>query len=123
MGREHHGTNCAYRANPDEPCTCGVTERTEREMHAAWRKRAEEAETALAAMTKERDDQAEAVRKLARVAAWMKLNMADPRIASACLRRHVDGVEKLVPLVEAFNTDWLDAMNNPIARAAVEGER
>lgn len=62
-------------------------------------------ETALAAMTKERDDQAEAVRKLARVAAWMKLNMADPRIASACLRRHVDGVEKLVPLVEAFNTD------------------
>lgn len=80
-------------------------------------------ETALAAMTKERDDQAEAVRKLARVAAWMKLNMADPRIASACLRRHVDGVEKLVPLVEALNTDWIDAMNNPIARAAVEGER
>ena len=63
MGREHHGTNCAYRADPDEPCTCGVTERTEREMHAAWRKRAEEAETALAAMTAERDDQAEALRQ------------------------------------------------------------
>ncbi len=61
MGREHHGTNCAYRADPDEPCTCGVTERTEREMHAAWRKRAEEAETALAAMTAERDSLKDAV--------------------------------------------------------------
>jgi len=68
MGREHHGTNCAYRANPDEPCTCGVTERTEREMHAAWRKRAEEAETALAAMTAERDGLRDAARAACRMA-------------------------------------------------------
>lgn len=46
--RENHGMNCAYRADSDEPCTCGLVLRialqTEQTMHAAWRKRAEEAE-------------------------------------------------------------------------------
>ena len=108
MGREHHGTNCAYRADPDEPCTCGVTERTEREMHAAWRKRAEEAETALAAMTAERDEQAEAVRVLAgECCEW--------RVAHVC--SPVSLID--APIIRARKR----TMNNPIARAAVEGER
>ena len=50
----------------------------------------------------------------------MMINMDDPRIAALCLRLHVDGVEKLVPLVEALNTDWIDMMNNPTAAAAVK---
>jgi len=63
-----HGMNCPHHADKDEACTCALTERT---MHAAWRKRAEEAETRIAALeaqvkalTAERDAQAEAVRVL-----------------------------------------------------------
>lgn len=171
--RESHGMNCAHRSDSDEPCTCACRYHaavdTERTMHAAWRKRAEEAErenadlrarleaaekdrdneladnTGLAlkcaALAEEcdnfkalasretsrrldaekaRDEQAEAVKRLGRVAAWMMINMDDPRIAALCLRLHVDGVEKLVPLVEALNTDWIDMMNNPTAAAAVK---
>ena len=64
-----HGMNCPHHADKDEACTCALTERT---MHAAWRKRAEEAETRIAALeaqvkslTADRDAQAEAVRVLA----------------------------------------------------------
>jgi len=42
-----HGMNCPHHADKDEACTCALTERT---MHAAWRKRAEEAETRIAAL-------------------------------------------------------------------------
>lgn len=46
--RESHGMNCAYRSDSDEHCTCACRYHaavdTERTMHAAWRKRAEEAE-------------------------------------------------------------------------------
>jgi len=124
MGREHHGTNCAYRANPDEPCTCGVTERTEREMHAAWRKRAEEAETALAAMTKERDDQAEAVRVLGMcVEARRREKIArdgfNVHDATKQTHAHHDWVKAIE---DRFTADGL-VDTNPIARAAVEGER
>ncbi len=46
--REAHGMNCAYRSDSDELCTCACRYHaavdTERTMHAAWRKRAEEAE-------------------------------------------------------------------------------
>ncbi len=66
--RENHGMNCAYRADSDEPCTCGVVLRialqTEQTMHTAWRKRAEEAErenadlrARLEAVTKDRDNE------------------------------------------------------------------
>lgn len=45
-----HTRSCANLANRDESCTCGLNWRvdlqTEREMHAAWRKRAEQAEAA-----------------------------------------------------------------------------
>lgn len=136
MGREHHGTNCAYRANPDEPCTCGVTERTEREMHAAWRKRAEEAETALAAMTADRDGEMW-LKKLA----WAERDIARARHAEVCKER--DAQAEAVSLLAGECSEWrlahvcspvslIDApiirarkrtMNNPIARAAVEGER
>lgn len=48
-----HGMNCSGRAGDESGCTCGLLWRdqleTERTMHAAWRKRAEEAEAALAA--------------------------------------------------------------------------
>ena len=54
-----HGMNCPHHADKDEACTCALTERT---MHAAWRKRAEEAEARIAALesqvkalTEERD--------------------------------------------------------------------
>lgn len=39
-----HGMNCPHLADKDEACTCAATERT---MHAAWRKRAEEAENRI----------------------------------------------------------------------------
>lgn len=43
-----HTRTCANLANRDEACTCGLRWRielqTEREMHQAWRKRAEESE-------------------------------------------------------------------------------
>lgn len=42
-----HGMNCPHHADKDEACTCALTERT---MHAAWRKRAEEAEARIAAL-------------------------------------------------------------------------
>ena len=47
-----HGRNCAANIpGNDEDCTCGlrwrIQVRTEQEMHAAWRKRAEEAEAEL----------------------------------------------------------------------------
>jgi len=60
-----HGMNCPHHADKDEACTCALTERT---MHAAWRKRAEEAETRIAALeaqvkalTEERDSLQDAV--------------------------------------------------------------
>jgi hypothetical protein len=48
-----HGMNCPHRTpNSDDDCTCGLRWRialqTEQTMHAAWRKRAEEAEAAIA---------------------------------------------------------------------------
>jgi hypothetical protein len=52
LGKLQHYTNCAER-NPmsEEFCTCGLIYRqylqTEQAMHAAWRKRAEEAESKL----------------------------------------------------------------------------
>ena len=113
MGREHHGTNCAYRADPDEPCTCGVTERTEREMHAAWRKRAEEAETALAAMTAERDARDVAIGVLGDRVRSCEHTLACYRVG----RRPSD-----VALDTASHTAQ-EVDFNPIARAAVEGER
>lgn len=77
--RESHGMNCAHRSDSDEPCTCACRHHavdTERTMHAAWRKRAEEAEAEnadfrarLADAEKARDEQAEAVRVLAHEAA------------------------------------------------------
>lgn len=113
MDRTHHGTNCAYRADPDEPCTCGVTERTEREMHAAWRKRAEEAETALAAMTAERDARDVAIGVLGDRVRSCEHMLACYRVG----RRPSD-----VALDTARHTaQEVDA--NPLARAAVEGER
>lgn len=46
-----HTRSCANLASRDEECTCGLRWRielqTEREMHAAWRKRAEEAEARI----------------------------------------------------------------------------
>lgn len=83
-----HGMNCPHHADKDEACTCAVTERT---MHAAWRKRAEEAEAQAKALTAERDAQAEAVRVLG------------------------EGIRSVPELI----TDAILA--NPIARAAVEG--
>lgn len=70
LTRENHGMNCAHRSDSDEPCTCACRHHaavdTERTMHAAWRKRAEEAErenadlrARLEAAEKERDEQAE----------------------------------------------------------------
>lgn len=50
-----HGMNCPGLIPLGDDCTCGLTWRiklqTEQEMHAAWRKRAEEAEVSLSAMT------------------------------------------------------------------------
>ena len=47
-----HTRSCPALVPGDDNCTCGLRWRvalaTEQEMHAAWRKRAEEAETALA---------------------------------------------------------------------------
>jgi len=52
-----HKGNCTIHRGWD--CSCGQQDRidlaTEQTMHAAWRKRAEEAEAELAAMTLERD--------------------------------------------------------------------
>ena len=51
-----HSRTCPVRGRPlsDDDCTCGlkwhIQLRTEQEMHAAWRKRAEEAETREAAL-------------------------------------------------------------------------
>lgn len=64
----------------------------------------------------ERDEQAEAVRKLTRVAAWMRVHMADPRIASLLIER--DG--RMMSLSEALSLDFADAMNNPIDDAAAK---
>lgn len=60
-----HGMNCsAWHSEHGqevnaEDCTCGLRFRifvqTEQTLHAAWRKRAEEAETSLQAVTQERD--------------------------------------------------------------------
>lgn len=66
--RDNHGMNCAHRSDSDEPCTCACRHHaavdTERTMHAAWRKRAEQAErenadlrARLAAVTKDRDNE------------------------------------------------------------------
>ena len=66
--RESHGMNCAHRSDSDEPCTCACRYHaavdTERTMHAAWRKRAEEAErenadlrARLEAAEKDRDNE------------------------------------------------------------------
>lgn len=55
--RLEHTRSCANLANRDENCTCGLLWRielqTEREMHAAWRKRAEEAEARLELLERE----------------------------------------------------------------------
>lgn len=55
MDKLTHGMNCPGTMNDmDQDCTCGLKWRielqTEQTMHAAWRKRAEEAETQLAAL-------------------------------------------------------------------------
>jgi hypothetical protein len=48
-----HARTCGDAYDPDARCTCGLAWRvrlvTEQEMHAAWRKRAEEAEATIAA--------------------------------------------------------------------------
>lgn len=50
-----HTRSCAALTPGDGPCTCALDERialqTEREMHRAWRKRAEEAEREVARLT------------------------------------------------------------------------
>lgn len=50
-----HGTNCGGYLGSDDPCTSGLEWRiklqTEQEMHAAWRKRAEESERDIDAVT------------------------------------------------------------------------
>lgn len=49
-----HTISCPAHPGSDDDCTCGLVHRialaTEQEMHAAWRKRAEEAESELAAL-------------------------------------------------------------------------
>lgn len=105
-----HGMNCPHHADKDEACTCAVTERT---MHAAWRKRAEEAEariaaleTALAAMTMDRDAQAEAVRVLGgECFEWRLAHVCSP----------VSLID--APIIRARKR----TMNNPIAAAALKG--
>lgn len=56
-----HGRCCSAGYDLDADCTCGLQYRiylqTEQEMHAAWRKRAEEAEAALAVANAARDAQ------------------------------------------------------------------
>lgn len=54
-----HGMNCGwYEGYGDSSCTCALKWRaalaTERTMHSAWRKRAEEAERALSLSSQER---------------------------------------------------------------------
>lgn len=67
--RDNHGMNCAHRSDSDEPCTCACRHHaavdTERTMHAAWRKRAEEAERENADLRARLEAAEKAVRKLA----------------------------------------------------------
>ena len=118
-----HGMNCPHHADKDEACTCALTERT---MHAAWRKRAEEAETRIAALeaqvkslTADRDAQAEAVRVLA----------AECEMSRVCVEPDpIYGWDEPRHLADHY-MDWreLGKMReqtdaNPIAAAAVEGK-
>lgn len=56
-----HGRCCRAEFDFEADCTCGlqyrIQLRTEQEMHAAWRKRAEEAEAELIVSNKRRDEQ------------------------------------------------------------------
>lgn len=130
-----HGMNCPHHADKDEACTCALTERT---MHAAWRKRAEEAETRIAALeaqvkalTEERDAQAEAVRKEGcffcrdcdAVRCDTEIMSKLRKIAEQAGKRQWWNV--MVYIIELNGValaEMHEAVNaNPIARAAVEG--
>ena len=123
-----HGMNCPHHADKDEACTCALTERT---MHAAWRKRAEEAETRISALeaqvkalTAERDAQAEAVRDIvAAIKNEPELPGLMPDEMWAMLNGNRDVTQlALVRAVQATKEGIIkNAKNNPIARAAVEG--
>jgi hypothetical protein len=75
-GNLTHARSCSA-GYTDNPCTCALNERkalsTEQAMHAAWRKRAEEAEAALT--TAHAAGAAETERK---IVAWLRENPAIP---------------------------------------------
>lgn len=76
MNTPTHGMNCpALNPNSERECTCGLEWRirlqTEQTMHAAWRKRAEEAETANDRLTNERNSLWEELKDAKeQIAAW-----------------------------------------------------
>lgn len=117
-----HGMNCPHHADKDEACTCALTERT---MHAAWRKRAEEAETRIAALesqvkalTEERDAQAEAVRVLGTEVYTFRKRYIEQSLADAGSAAHI---LFYATLAKELKQAMLNTTANPIARAAVEG--
>lgn len=141
--REAHGMNCAYRSDSDEPCTCACRYHaavdTERTMHAAWRKRAEEAERENADLRarldaaeqdrdvawadiavlrvnvmqekKARDEQAEAVRVLG--AALAACNELRQKASTMTYTTYATKVSAFGPL-------WYAVTNNHTAAAAVK---
>lgn len=129
-----HGMNCPHLADKDEACTCALTERT---MHAAWRKRAEEAETRIAALeaqvkalTADRDAQAEAVRNAGCFFCRDCDAVRCEEGVASKLRKIAEQSGKrnwwnVVIYVIELHRMVLDAMrrdmNNPIAAAAVKG--
>lgn len=129
-----HGMNCPHHADKDEACTCALTERT---MHAAWRKRAEEAETRIAALeaqvkalTADRDAQAEAVRNAGCFFCRDCDAVRCEEGVASKLRKIAEQSGKrnwwnVVIYVIELHRMVLDAMrrdmNNPIAAAAVKG--
>ena len=85
--RESHGMNCAHRSDSDEPCTCACRYHaavdTERTMHAAWRKRAEEAERENADLRA----RLEAAEKAARIIDTMPVDGCSPSCIESMLRQ------------------------------------
>ena len=86
-----HRSDCALRGGWD--CSCGHLDRvalaTERTMHAAWRKRAEEAEAALAMAVRMESD------RCARICEALSLgtanSFADEHMARLCAQTIRDG--------------------------------
>jgi len=127
-----HGMNCPHHADKDEACTCALTERT---MHAAWRKRAEEAEARIAALesqvkalTEERDAALKDFELLCSSDLVSRVNiLREERDAQAeAVRVLGEAVYETAWQVTDEGCDVLHnvspaVMTNPIARAAVEG--